>query len=387
MSVKQSVIMRAGEGISIGGNELMTIKTTRIKRITSIAVIVVFALALFMSTATPVSAVTTKTQTAWSLDPSDYTSVVKNNNFFVKAYTYQHGKLTSTNTIKTSKKDKKAVTFKTKYFLPYSYVSNRWLNPQSTVMDPDTGYLYVLYTKEGGSNQGWIVRYDTKKLAKYKISKTQLKAATKSGTSALNKKIKKCIKYGPIFTTGHGQSLSLNPVTGELWEIKDTSMKAGKGSYATLQRINKNTLKPNAAIKFRLKSTYAMGHNLTFDSEGNAYFFTYTSTFGNSLKIFRGQISTDSVHFEVIPQGLKNPPGTHSQGIAYSAKSNRLLFIADGCISSVPVDKLGNLKAADVWQTKFKTKREFESVTFDEKGYAYLLVNRNPEVLKSTTVY
>jgi hypothetical protein len=315
--------------------------------------------------------------------------VVNNKNFYVKEYTYGYGKIGKINTISTSKSYKKKVTFKTKYLLPINFKSPRWGNPQSMAMDHETGYLYVLYTVKGGSNTGWVVRYDTKKLAKYKISYTQLAKATQKGKSKLDKKLEKCIKAGPKFTTGHGQSLAFNPVARELWEIKDTSMRVNPGSYAILQRISLSSLKPNAAIKFRLKETVTMGHNLTFDKDGNAYFFTYAGggEFEGSLKIYKGQISEKEVRFELIPQGLRYSPGEHSQGIGYSVKKDRLVFVADGCIYSVPVSKLGNLSRADVWQTKFKTNREFESVVFDAKGYAHLLTNRNPEIFKSTTIY
>jgi hypothetical protein len=345
--------------------------------------------ALLACTTLPASAVYTKKQTNWCLDPSLYTSVVKNKNFYVKEYKYGYGKVNKVNKIATAKADGKRVTFKTKYLLPINFQAPRWGNPQSMTMDNETGYLYVLYTVKADSITGWVVRYDTEKLAKYKISYKQLAAAKKNGTSKLDKKIKKCIKCGPKFTTGHGQSLSFNPVTKELWEIKDTNMRAKPGSYATIQRINTSSLKPDRAIKFRLKYTVAMGHNLTFDSEGNAYFFTYAGSgnFVGSVKIYKGQISGEEVHFELIPQGLRYAPGEHSQGMGYDAHRNRLVLVADGCIVSVPVDKLGELSPSDVWQTKFKTKREFENVTFDEKGYAYLITNRNPEIFKSTAVY
>lgn len=345
--------------------------------------------ALVMSMAVQASAVSTKTQEAWCLDPSSFTSVAENKNFYVKEYAYGYGKKGAVNTIKTSKPDKKKVTFRTKYLLPINYKSPRWGNPQSMTMDRETGYLYVLYTVKGDSVKGWVVRYDTKKLARYKITYKQLATATKSGSSKLDKKLQACIKYGPTFTTGHGQSLAFNPVTGELWEIQDLSMSVNPGAYATLQRIDLSTLKPNAAIRFRLKNTVTMGHNLTFDKDGNAYFFTYggSGKWKGCVKIYKGQITKNSVRFELIPQGLRYGPGEHSQGMGYDANTNRLVLVADGCISSVPVDKLGELKPGDVWQTRFKTKREFESVTFDADGYAYLLTNRDPEIFKSTSVY
>ncbi|MDR1042967.1 MAG: hypothetical protein LBL54_03590 [Clostridiales Family XIII bacterium] len=360
--------------------------TFRVKRLAGLSALICV---LVMSTVIQASAISTKTQSSWCLFPSDFTSTVKNKDFHVKEYKYGYGKKNAVNYIKTSKSDNRRVTFKTRYLLPTKYVSQRWGNPQSMTMDNETGYLYVLYTVRADSSTGWIVRYDTRRLAEYKISYKQLATATKSGNSALDKKLKRCIKYGPKFTTGHGQSLSFNPVTGELWEIKDTTMNVKPGSYATLQRINTSTLKPDAAIKFRLKSSVAMGHNLTFDSEGNAYFFTYSGSgkWKGSVKIYKGWISKDSVNFELIPQGLKHNPGPHSQGMGYDEYRNRIVLVADGCIVSVPVDKLGELKPGDVWQTNFKTKREFENVTFDKDGYMYLISNRDPELFRSTEIY
>jgi hypothetical protein len=380
---------------------------TDYSRAVRLATVAALICVLVTCTAIQASAVSTVTQSEWCLSPSEYTSVVDNNDFYVDAYSYGYGKSDKANVIQTSQSDNKSATFKTKYFLPLKFDTTRWSNPQSMTIDDETGYLYVLYTVKAGSNTGWIVRYDTRRLAKYKINYKQLATATKNGNftpgkktdkklakelkkkKELNEKLKKCIKVGPRFTTGHGQSLSFNPVTGELWEIKDTSMEVNHGSYATLQRINKSTLKPDAAIKFRLKSTVTMGHNLTFDSSGAAYFFTYTETgeFEGSLKIYKGWISTESVNFELIPQGLRYNPGTHSQSIGYNPITDRLVFVADGCISSVPADKLGALEPGDVWQTKFNTNREFEGIMFDVDGYAYLLANRNPEIFMSTEVY
>ncbi|MDR1292522.1 MAG: hypothetical protein LBJ91_03890 [Clostridiales Family XIII bacterium] len=358
-------------------------------RVVRLAAVAALVCVLVMCTVISASAASTVTQSDWCLSPSAYTSVVDNKDFHVNSYKYGAGKRDEANVIETSQSDGKKVTFKTKYLLPINFKTPRWSNPQSMAMDENTGYLYVLYTTKADSNTGWIARYDTKKLAKNKISYKDLATAKLSGDSALEKKMRDCIKYGPQFTTGHGQSLSFNPVTKELWEIKDTSMSVNPGAYATVQRINKSTLKPDAAIKFRLKSTVTMGHNLTFDSSGNAYFYTYTGSgeFEDSLKIYKGWISTSAVNFELIPQGLKNSPGSHSQGIGYNPVSDRLVFVADGCISSVPVDKLGHLSPSDVWQTKFKTNREFESVTFDKDGHAYLLTNRGPEIFRSTGVY
>jgi hypothetical protein len=334
-------------------------------------------------------AVETYLQEEWCLNPNIYSEVVENENFTVPLYEYERGSRTKKNTITTKRAGGKSVTFKTLYLLPMRYQAAHWGNPQSIEFSGDGRYLYVVYTEWQNSVRGWIVRYDLKLLKKYKISFKQLQTATMVGKSKLNKKMKKCIKVGKPFITGHGQGFAFNPVTKELWEIQDRGIPMKAGAYTTLQRINKNSLVPDAKIAFRLKSTVAMGRNLAFDSEGNAYFNTYTGggNWPGSVKIYKGRISTKSVSFELISQGIRFNAGTHSQGLGYNSVSNRLVIISDGCIQSVPVGRLGLLNPEDVWQTTFSTKREFEGITFDREGYAYLICNRNSEVFKSTQVY
>ncbi|QBO36593.1 hypothetical protein EQG49_08960 [Periweissella cryptocerci] len=318
-------------------------------------------------------------------------------------YQAKHTFETKKNTITSTKNVNGAkVSFKTNFFMPVTNKkSGDWGNPQSMAMSKNDKYMYVLYTVKEGSNTGWVIRYNMAGLKKYKISSSYVRKAfsyhqqgssNKAQKKAYNK-VKPFIKVGKKFTAGHGQSLAMNPKTGQLWEIKDTNMNPKKGAYATIQRIDPSSLKPTGSVKFRLSPTTNMGHNLTFDKDGNAYFYTYVTSNGGTgkkgnVKIYKGNIATNKVSFSLVMQGLKYNAGTHSQSMSYNAKKNELMFVADGSLQSIPVAKLGSLTAKDVRETVFnKTKREFETVQFDSKGYAYLMTNRGPEILKSVKPY
>ena len=322
---------------------------------------------------------------------------VNNKNYFQGAYAYQaapnyvSGGLyqTQPGTIKRTAGTVKSLTFKTNVYLPVTYaISGDWGNPQSEVLSKDGNTLYTLVMLNKGNETGRIVKYNLGKLrSKFQISTTNMTALRRATydksinrLSATDKAILKYVKVGPTFKAGHGQSLAQNPKTGELWFVGAAAVKAN------VQRVSTKTLKPNKRINFTLKSTVAMGENLTFDKKGNAYFYTYS--YGgwapkNTLKVYKGKINKKSVKFHLVMQGLRHNPGWKSQSIAYNAKNNRLYFVSNSSISSVPVSKLGKLKAKDVKAVKLSGQREFEGLQFDKRGAGYLLVNRGSEVLKT----
>ena len=229
---------------------------------------------------------------------------------------------------------------------------------QSMAVTPDGSVAYIMCVfKESAPSEsswlGYVVKYDI-----------------------ANKTV---ISKGPLFTTGHGQAMALNPKTGELWFTS-----AAKQVKTNLQRINTTTLVPDKRINFKLKKTIKMGNNLAFDKKGNVYF--YTRNFDgagpkNCLKIYKGKIKKKKVTFKLINQGIKYPPGQIGQSLGYNPVSNRLYFVDDGEIISVPVSKLGKLKKKHVRTTGFSGQREFESITFDMYGRGYFLTNRPYEIM------
>lgn len=323
---------------------------------------------------------------------------VNNKNYYQSAYSYQsapgytQGGLyqTTPGTIRRTAGTVKSLTFTTNVYLPVTYAtSGDWGNPQSEVLSKDGNTLYTLIMLNKGTETGRIVKYDLGKLRQqYHISTTNMTALRRATydksvnkLTVTDKAILNCMQVGPTFKAGHGQSLAQNPKTGELWFVGSAAVKAN------VQRVSTKTLKPNKRINFTLKSTVAMGGNLTFDKNGNAYFYTYS--YGgwapkNSLKLYQGKINKKSVKFHLVMQGLRHNPGWKSQSIAYSTKQNRLYFVSNSSISSIPVSKLGKLTAKDVKTVKLSGQREFEGLQFDQSGAGYLLVNKGAELLKTT---
>ncbi|MFC6182143.1 hypothetical protein [Lactiplantibacillus daowaiensis] len=359
----------------------------------------VFATVLGLGAVTAVSAATytQKGNALANYNVKKY-KTVNNKNYYQSAYAYQsapgydRGGLyqTTPGMISRTAGTVKSLTFKTDIYLPVTYAtSGDWGNPQSEVLSKDGNTLYTLIMLNKSSQTGRIVKYDLGKLrSQYHISTTNMTALRRATydksvnqLTATDKAILNCMQVGPTFNAGHGQSLAQNPKTGELWFVGAAAVKAN------VQRVSTKTLKPNKRINFTLKSTVAMGENLTFDKNGNAYFYTYS--YGgwapkNSLKIYKGKINKKSVKFHLVMQGLRHNPGWKSQSIAYSANSNRLYFVSNSSISSVPVSKLGKLKAKDVKAVKLSGQREFEGLQFDQNGDGYLMVNKGAEILKTT---
>lgn len=63
------------------------------------------------------------------------------------------------------------------------------------------------------------------------------------------------------------------------------------------------------------------------------------------------------------------------------------MLLCDDSFASVPISKVGKkMSASDVKYQHYSSHREFECLEF-ENGYSYLLLNRGPEVLRSTRQY
>ncbi|TPR50971.1 hypothetical protein [Apilactobacillus micheneri] len=268
---------------------------------------------------------------------------------------------------------------KTKYFLPVTHkVSGDMSNPQSVAQTPDGHYAYVMYSAIDGG-QSNIVRFDLNKLKALGVDTTHMDELRRGLNS--NPQTQSAVKFGPKFNTGHAQSLAYNYKTGQLWFVR----MAVATHKPTLVQVSRATLTPTKQIHFKFSSHYQINNELAFDKHGNVY--TYVKYLGNkhsagSIAIFKGTIKGNKVKFKAIKQGIKNGPGQHTQGMSYNPKSNRLYFISDGEITSVPVNKLGHLKNHDVRTTRFNTNREFEGLSFTNNGKGLILINRGAELLE-----
>ncbi|UQS87114.1 hypothetical protein MOO44_02835 [Nicoliella spurrieriana] len=194
-------------------------------------------------------------------------------------------------------------------------------------------------------------------------------------------------QISPLINIGHGQTLSYNPVTKNLYLAQDeTSGDLPASGSNVITELDANTLQPIKQFNFQLMHNnvnYAI-HTLTFDNDGNAYFGRKS---GKNYQIFKGQLNetTGQVNFAPVPQKIKWG-GTHNQGLTYNPVNNRLYIVSDDIITSVPADKLsaGTVQPSDVNYISFNTGREFEDLTFDAQGYGYLLMLWKPEILKTT---
>jgi hypothetical protein len=326
----------------------------------------------------------------------------------------------SANIIK-SKKGKK-YTFKTRYYLPvFANVNGKeesWSSVQSAMIIDN--YLYtVIKEKKHKETRGRIIRYDMAKIDElgaaddpsflrrnfeYIGVKKSASAAKKNPdeesevSDEFIKQLNEAIKIGPIFTMGHGQSLAYNWKTKEIWMWQDMSMKANY--YAkhkcVLQRIDPDKLTADKYLKFDMRTgsgvVVASGHNLTFDTSGNFYFFAVTARGAypkGSAKLFKGQLRKGSkfkVKINIVSQLIDKGPGPVGQTIHYNKKDKRLYLGSDASFLSVPAGKIskngkGKIKKSELKATLLNTKRELESVTSDSSGKLYLFSNRGPEIL------
>jgi len=303
------------------------------------------------------------------------------------------------NTIKAKKKKGLNYVFKTELFLPIKVKNKGDYDIQNQLIVGK--YIYVVYVSKKDDNKGFMVRYDYKKLQKLGVTESKTvyllrraidRKLTGQKMEAIDKKIVKCMKIGPIFTMGHGQTFAYNYKTKELWMAMDLRDKNGKlisNDVTTFERINLTKMKPDKAIKFTMKgwspsaSAWQTPFTMTFDENGTGYFVrdfkTYYGLFAFTID------SNDVVRVEYV-QNIKYGPSkvNHIQSMSYNPYRNTINIITNGGMMSFPSAKVGKLKASDFKYELFKTNREFETIQFDSKGYAYLQVSKGPEILKST---
>lgn len=270
---------------------------------------------------------------------------------------------------------------KTKYLLPNTHAalnkSSRDLtNPQAAAFAGK--YLFVLYAPHQFHGKGFVVRYNRSTLNNLSLAKAQNSLLKPTAG----------MKVGPMFNVGHGQSLAYNKKQHAIWMWRDRpDMKPT--TWSTIQRISMSSLKPNRAIKFHMDNGGAnvpAGHDLTFDNAGHAYWWGISN---GMVKIYKAKLGAKSIHVTLAKQMLRYRTGTHEQSMGYNSHNGRLYLVSDDSVQTLPARKLnghGSLKPSDIKYTKFCSHREFESMIFDG-GHAFLLSNRDPELLRSTTAY
>lgn len=86
---------------------------------------------------------------------------------------------------------------------------------------------------------------------------------------------------------------------------------------------------------------------------------------------------------------VKNRPGTYFQSLSINFKNNQLYLLSDKVFYSMSLKKLiiGTLISNDFYYTVLSIKREFEGISFDSYGRAYLFILRGTEILILNNIY
>nr|WP_252892987.1 hypothetical protein [Lentilactobacillus otakiensis] len=140
----------------------------------------------------------------------------------------------------------KKVKFHTRYILPLpGKDGQRWGNPQSIAMNGKS-YMYIVYCPTNLHNRGRIVRFNIKKLDAMgiRLHPKELRDAYHKHHgkySKTQKKIHTYIKVGPMFTTGHGQSLAYNWKNHGLymWRDKEKAPRVPVSNWGYIQHIKR----------------------------------------------------------------------------------------------------------------------------------------------------
>lgn len=322
--------------------------------------------------------------------------------------------------------------FKTNYFLTASYKSSGdWANTQGFVMHGQ--YLYASVLIDGKKGTGRIVRFDMNQMNNLNLNnnkgfgelwqafyylrqsqslsyyKSHFPTATYKGKYnyyvakyKAYKKYASIVKVGPMFVMGHGQSLDYKTSGSNqgLYMYRDTSSKSLTSSDAvTLQHISSSSLAPDKYTNMQWDDgygNYMQSNNLTFADGNNFYSYTMagsgSGTAGKYIRIWKGTMAADgNISLKVVGQ-LSNRVGDSPQSIAYSSNTNKLYLTTDDAFVAVDAAKLtvnadthiSALTASDVSYTRLSSSRETEGMQIIN-GYAYMLFNRTPELIKSTT--
>lgn len=193
-------------------------------------------------------------------------------------------------------------------------------------------------------------------------------------------KYAKVVKVGPLFYGGHGQAMNYNPRNNTLWLLNNLE---GASDDTSIELISQRNLNPIHMLKFHLNTI--LGDSLVFDGRGHMINFdeaesANTITKLHAMKVFTGSVSPYSINLRMV-QGIAKAPGEIIQAAAFNPKNKRIYVVSDNSIISFPAYKLGHLRKADFKQVMFNGSREFEGLSFDRHGRAYLLCNRSPEIL------
>lgn len=202
--------------------------------------------------------------------------------------------------------------------------------------------------------------------------------------------ISKSVSVSPLMNIGHGQTLAYNPSNDHIYLAQDDQLgKVDNDYYNQVTELNSETLQPVHQYRFRLIGDNGDNlalHTLTFDKNGNAYFGVHSGRNGakNVYSLYTGNFNHNNIFFTPVT-GMIKWPGSYNQYVAYNPVNDRIYLVSNDMIISVPAKEVraDSIKPLDVHYVTFNSRREFESITFDNKGYGYLLSLWRSELLRS----
>ncbi len=195
-------------------------------------------------------------------------------------------------------------------------------------------------------------------------------------------------QLSPQVDIGHGQTLSFNPQNKHIYLAEDNTLTdlKSRDDNNTVLEMDPNTLKPIREYNFKMyhgDSANLQLHTLAFDKDGNAY---WGRKYGKGYILFYGRLDENSVKFAASSNMVGNRGGSTNQGMSYNPQNDRVYFVSDDILTSIPADKVrsGSFTASDIHYQAFDSGREMESLAFDQDGYGYLLALWPPELMQST---
>ncbi|MBQ1490065.1 MAG: hypothetical protein IIZ43_03370 [Eubacterium sp.] len=250
-------------------------------------------------------------------------------------------------------------------------------NPQCITVDPAGKTAWIMSSYKGGSDNartGRIYRVD---IGKYWGKEAK---GDRNGS----------VKAGPTIVTGHGQTLSYNPVTKELWYVREVNARR-----TTFVQVDPKSLNVVKEIHCNFSTSTSTPPAFLFDIHGNAWMYIRSaggkSVPRNALRFYKGKIEDDHVSFTMLMQGLRYPPGMGCQGFGYDPYHDLLYVCSDGQMIGVPAGKLclGSATAEDVRTVRFTRSpaREFEGIAFSEEGCAFFVTNKSSEIMRDEVSY
>ncbi|MGF7436902.1 hypothetical protein [Lentilactobacillus senioris] len=201
-----------------------------------------------------------------------------------------------------------------------------------------------------------------------------------------NAAIAQTAQLSPLIDIGHGQTLTFNPANKHLYLAEDETLSdLSISDNNEVLEMDPHTLQPLREYRFKMlhdNSNFQL-HTLAFDSEGNAY---WGRKKGSGYMLFHGRLDENEVKFAPSKTIVGKRGGNTNQFVAVNPQNNRVYFVSDDILTSIPADKVrdGVFSAKDIHYQVFNSKREFEGLAFDQSGYGYLLMLWPPELMKSS---